>query len=157
VLINNAVLADANDVDGVAVQWIQVRRLQSPRIRRMSYPCRQARPGEGSLLGSRVARSRGMSVSIAHTIDSPPLLLRSADAPPVNVVDADAAAASYTTCCCCCCCCAYRKGSRAKLRDSRLEALSRRELPAAATGVRRIHASFCASTTTTRLVAASSF
>jgi len=44
VLINNAVLADANDVDGVAVQWIQVRRLQSPRIRRMSYPCRQARP-----------------------------------------------------------------------------------------------------------------
>ena len=114
-------------------------------------------PGEGSLLGSRVARSRGMSVSIAHTIDSPPLLLRSADAPPVNVVDADAAAASYTTCCCCCC--AYRKGSRAKLRDSRLEALSRRELPAAATGVRRIHASFCASTTTatTRLVAASSF
>jgi len=114
-------------------------------------------PGEGSLLGSRVARSRGMSVSIAHTIDSPPpLLLRSADAPPVNVVDADAAAASYTTCCCCCCC-AYRKGSRAKLRDSRLEALSRRELPAAATAVRRIHASFCASTTTTRLVAASSF
>lgn len=117
-------------------------------------------PGEGSLFGSRVARSRGMSVSIAHTIDSPPLLLRSADAPPVNVVDADAAAASYTTCCCCCCC-AYRKGSRAKLRDSRLEALSRRELPAAATGVRRIHASFCASTTTTttttRLVAASSF
>ena len=112
-------------------------------------------PGEGSLLGSRVARSRGMSVSIAHTIDSPPLLPRSADAPPVNVVDADAAAASYTTCCCCCC--AYRKGSRAKLRDSRLEALSRRELPAAATGVRRIHASFCASTTTTRLVAASSF